>query len=386
MTMKALFVSHCNDLSGANKSFLNLIENLKDIMDIVVLCNQYPGGLTDRLDAIGIEYIKADYNWWYIKPRKKKIKQIYRKLADKHAYKKKWLTAALLEKLNEENFDIVYTNTSTVDAGVKIAEILNIPHVWHIREFGKEDFDFIPMFSFEKYQSAFQKSKKIIVISEALKKKYCSYVNENKLVKIYNGFEIEKLQSDSLKHNLKKKINIIVTGQVCVGKGQVQAIRAVSKLYSEGYPVHLYIAGEVDQNYLNPILIDYPDNKKWLSILGSVKDMYALRNEMDIELVCSRSEAFGRVTLEAMLHSIPVIGSRAGGTPELISDHKTGLLFEYGNVDELVYCIKELCSNQTLYELIVENARKYAGNFTIQRTAEQVFEVLKSVSSDTNDE
>ena len=74
MTMKALFVSHCNDLSGANKSFLGLIEKLKDRMDIIVLCNQDSGGLTDCLDTIGIEYIKADYGWWYIKPRKKKVK------------------------------------------------------------------------------------------------------------------------------------------------------------------------------------------------------------------------------------------------------------------------------------------------------------------------
>ena len=146
----------------------------------------------------------------------------------------------------------------------------------------------------------------------------------------------------------------------------------------------MYIAGEVDHNYLDPILVDYPDNKKWLSVLGCVKDMYALRNKMDIELVCSRSEAFGRVTLEAMLHSIPVIGSRSGGTPELINDHQTGLLYEYENIDELVCCIKELCNNQKLYEAIVENARKYASNFTIQRTAEEVFEVLKSAGSGTN--
>ena len=382
--MKALFVSHCNDLSGANKSFLSLIKKLKDRIDITVLCNQDAGGLTDCLDTIGIEYIKANYSWWYIKPRKKRVKQLYRRLVDKHAYKKKWLTSSLLKELNEKKIDIVYTNTSTVDAGIKIAEALGIPHVWHVREFGKEDFEFIPMFSFEKYQSTFQKSKKIIVISEALKKKYCSYVEENKIVKVYNGFEIEKLRSTSLKHDLNKRINIVVTGQVCSGKGQIQAIKAIANLYSERYPVHLYIAGEVDHNYLDPILVDYPDNKKWLSVLGCVKDMYALRNKMDIELVCSRSEAFGRVTLEAMLHSIPVIGSRSGGTPELINDHQTGLLYEYENIDELVCCIKELCNNQKLYEAIVENARKYASNFTIQRTAEEVFEVLKSAGSGTN--
>ncbi|MDY4970174.1 MAG: glycosyltransferase family 4 protein, partial [Lachnospiraceae bacterium] len=311
--------------------------------------------------------------------------KLYRKLKDTHAYKKQWLTSSLLEKLRAEDFSIVYTNTSTVDAGAKIAEALNIPHVWHIREFGKEDFELIPISPFDVYQQTFQKAKKIIVISEALKEKYVAYVDEDKLTRIYNGFEIEKLLCAPSEHDLSKRMNILVTGQVCPGKGQEQAIRAVAKLYSEGYLVHLYIAGEVDHSYLDPILAEYSNHSKWLSVLGIVKDMYALRKSMDIELVCSRSEAFGRVTLEAMLHSIPVIGSRAGGTPELINDHETGLLFEYGNIDELVACIKGLCSNPDVYDSIVKNAREYASEFTIQKTADQVFSVLKSIGSDENE-
>lgn len=383
--MKVLFVAHCNDLSGANKSFLSLIKTLKDKMDIVVLCNQYQGGLTDSLDAIGIQYIKADYAWWYIRPRNKLFKQLYRRLKDSYAYKKKWLTASLLEQLKRENFEIVYTNTSTIDAGIKIAEKLEIPHVWHVREFGQEDFGLIPMFPCQIYQQTFEKSNKIIVISEALKKKYASYIDDGKLVKIYNGFEVEKMLCNSAQHDLSKRINIIVTGQVCSGKGQIQAIEAVYKLYSNGYPIHLYIAGEVDDTYLKPILTKYSNYEEWLSILGCVEDMYILRKQMDIELVCSRCEAFGRVTLEAMLHSIPVIGSKAGGTPELINDHETGLLFEYGNVDELVSCIKELCNNQKLYSLIMKNAKNYATAFTIQKTADLVFEVFKSIGNDKNE-
>jgi glycosyltransferase involved in cell wall biosynthesis len=46
-------------------------------------------------------------------------------------------------------------------------------------------------------------------------------------------------------------------------------------------------------------------------------------------------ETFGLVVAEAMGHGLPVIASRIGALPELIEDHRTGLLFTPGNAEEL---------------------------------------------------
>jgi len=46
----------------------------------------------------------------------------------------------------------------------------------------------------------------------------------------------------------------------------------------------------------------------------------------NIILVCSRSEAFGRVTVEGMLCGKPIIGARSGATPELVKEGFNGLL------------------------------------------------------------
>lgn len=48
-----------------------------------------------------------------------------------------------------------------------------------------------------------------------------------------------------------------------------------------------------------------------------------MRKKIDVELVCSRSEAFGRVTIESMMSSNPVIGANTGGTKELIIEGLT---------------------------------------------------------------
>ena len=54
-------------------------------------------------------------------------------------------------------------------------------------------------------------------------------------------------------------------------------------------------------------------------------------------LVCSKAEAFGRVTAEAMAAGCPVVGRASGGTLELM-EQKTGLLFS-GGFEQLAQCM-----------------------------------------------
>ena len=51
--------------------------------------------------------------------------------------------------------------------------------------------------------------------------------------------------------------------------------------------------------------------------------------------MCSRAEAFGRVTVEAMKLGLPVIGAARGATPELVRDGWNGLLYAHGDANEL---------------------------------------------------
>ena len=49
-----------------------------------------------------------------------------------------------------------------------------------------------------------------------------------------------------------------------------------------------------------------------INMLGQVRNLPEIRKNNDIELVCSKSEAFGRVTIEAMMSMMPVIGANTG--------------------------------------------------------------------------
>jgi L-malate glycosyltransferase len=83
---------------------------------------------------------------------------------------------------------------------------------------------------------------------------------------------------------------------------------------------------------------------------------------IDIFVSCSVSEAFSNSLLEAMACGCCVVGSRVGGTPELIADGQRGLLFESGNVDELTAKLTMLIKDASLRKRLAANAAAFASD------------------------
>ena len=97
-------------------------------------------------------------------------------------------------------------------------------------------------------------------------------------------------------------------------------------------------------------------------------------------LMCSHAEAFGRVTVEALKGGRPVIGSRSGGTLELITEGVDGLLFTPGDVDDLAAAITRLATEPGLLRLMSDAALDLnRDRYTIDEEIEQFVEVLGDV-------
>lgn len=97
-------------------------------------------------------------------------------------------------------------------------------------------------------------------------------------------------------------------------------------------------------------------------------------------LVCpSLYETVGYVNLEAMASRIPVIGSNTGGIPHIISDRKTGLLFESGNAQELEFKLNEIKEDYHLRKEITENAWQFVQRFESRKTIQELDKFYESV-------
>ena len=94
-------------------------------------------------------------------------------------------------------------------------------------------------------------------------------------------------------------------------------------------------------------------------LLGRIDEasLHALYEAADLFIHAPRFEGSSLVTLEAMAHRLPVVGTRAGGIPDKV-DRETGRIVEPGDVASLALAIDELSSDAALRTRLGENARR----------------------------
>jgi len=386
--MKILVVTHDSNFSGgANRSLYMVLKRLKNTYHVEcdVLLPKKHGELNKKLEELEIPYFSVPY-FGVVSGIRNDGKDLLRKAKVSVGYYiEKYWSRYLFNRLKAKKYDLVYTNTRLPILGALLAEKLRIPHVIHVREFLTEE----PLLGKWGYEQVYQRSNRVILISEALKEKYEQYVPSEKLMTIHNGIDsplnlkpaFEKTKTDEPYH-------IIITGRLVPDKGQLDAIKAIEKIvYEEGGNIHLHIVGSSPKRshitwYAKEIQ-DYVTLKKlspYVTFHGEVNDMVSLREKMDIELMCAIRETFGRVTVEGMRSGLFLIGSNTGGTLEIITDHQTGLLYEQGSVDELKEKIKLAISNKELYKKIASNGYHYSQlNFTPKKNVEEIYHVFKEV-------
>ena len=80
----------------------------------------------------------------------------------------------------------------------------------------------------------------------------------------------------------------------------------------------------------------------------------------DVLLLPSDQESFGLAALEAMACEVPVIASRVGGIPEVVTDGETGFLSEVGDVEKMAEDAARLLQDATLRREMGKRARESA--------------------------
>ncbi len=78
----------------------------------------------------------------------------------------------------------------------------------------------------------------------------------------------------------------------------------------------------------------------------SRRDLPALLWHCDVALLPSRREGFGVAALEAMAAALPVVASRIGGIPEIISGPDHGVLCEPGSAEPLAGGIRKVLGDE----------------------------------------
>lgn len=107
-------------------------------------------------------------------------------------------------------------------------------------------------------------------------------------------------------------------------------IRAVPILQKSCPGARLLIVGSgPDEAMLRQLAVELRVTD-YVHFAGYQPNTQAYYAVMDVFALASASEAFGLVLVEAMLASLPVVATRVGGIPSVVSDGETGLLVNPG--------------------------------------------------------
>lgn len=375
--MNILFLAHDSSLYGASQSLLALVIYLKNNTNVnIKVLLPYKGVIEQKLQDANINYEIIAYPRIDYKGDKKKLTDII-KIYLKYFYQKEKSIKQLNKIILSFKPTVIYTNCIVIKIGLDLALKYNIKHVWHIREYGWEDYSLKFIGGKKKLEKNIKKSLSIFV-SENLKNYWAAH--SDKALVIYNGvFSNNNIINNKISTSINN-YKIILPGAITKGKGQLLALQALRIVKEKIPPVTLHIFGDVlDKDYYKQ-MYSYINNHALHNAVHFYKfeqDKYKIYNDASILISCACREAFGRTIIEGMLNYIPVIANNSGGVQEIITHKENGLLFNNSAIELANYIIL-LFTNDILNNKIKTNAYKYAiDNYSVELYGSKIYQLIK---------
>jgi glycosyltransferase involved in cell wall biosynthesis len=140
------------------------------------------------------------------------------------------------------------------------------------------------------------------------------------------------------------------------------AIRAFAEVEKRRINATLSIAGPVMDRQEADRILAMARTLRSFSYLGdlSPQEVRQVMGAADVFLNTSINEGMSGAILEAMAEGLPVLASSVSGNAALIRNGENGLLFDPGNLGELIEAMKRLCKDNGLRRALGENGRRIA--------------------------
>ena len=238
-----------------------------------------------------------------------------------------------------------------------ISKVLRIPFIWHVRVIDSAGW---------KDKLISRLCDRIIVISDAVGKKFRRYGTSDKFIKIYNAVDTgifkPALANAHLRFELAPNGSGVMIGmfsRLDWWKGHALLFNAVRRISDKipGPEIMFLIVGDGPEKRNLMELADSLGIREKINFTGLRDNIPELMNLCDVIVNPSiRPEPFGRVVIEAMACGKTVIATDMGGHKEIIADGVDGLLVR-PDADALAGAILKAASDTELRSRISANAR-----------------------------
>lgn len=143
-------------------------------------------------------------------------------------------------------------------------------------------------------------------------------------------------------------------------KRPVDCVEILSKVLKKGVKARLVMVGDGNERTNAEHRARCLGIAEKCSFVGKQPKIVDYLSASDVLLLPSEQESFGLAALEAMACELPVVASRVGGVPEVVTDQETGFLSAVGDTDKMADDAAKLLTNEEFRVAMGKRARESA--------------------------
>lgn len=373
---KVLYIINHTHLYGSNVALLNIIEEITNFGIEPMIVVGHNGPLCEELNKrdIAHEIICHQFHIYPIVKSWRNVISFLPRLIQMLIVNFK-AEQKIKEVVKKFQPDLIHTNIGPTHIGYNVAKKMNIPHVWHIREYQDLDFGMKP---FPLKKSFINKLNSDNNNSIGITKGIFNHFNMNKNARvIYDGV----MKEESIQFVEKKDNYFLFLGRLEETKGIRQLLIAFIDFAAFNDDYELLIAGSGSDVFVNELkdIVNESGFVKRIHFLGFRTDISELLSKATALIVPSKNEGFGFITVEAMFNGCLVVGNNSGGTKEILEAENLGIL--YTGHKELVSILKEIVTLEieNYYPMIKKAQIAASKLYSQEQNANNIYNFYKDI-------
>ena len=282
-------------------------------------------------------------------------------------------------KLYSNTFDAAYI-TVTLNGFALLRDYLLVllckahstKRIYHIHMKGARERGARSWFFRSVYRSLF-KAAEVIHVSNSLFSDLEGFVAPERFRVVPNGIlpppsevEVRKVRAVGPSRSC---LNVLFLSNMLRAKGALDLLEASLRLFEEGVDHRLtFVGAPRDDGIVEDILTAAKKVGGRIAFAGPLfdADKWRALADADIFVFPTHNECLPLAVIEAMSIGLPIIASREGAIPDLISSEVNGLLFPPKNVDALTDALRRLLLDASLRNDLGQEAKKsYRQQYTL---------------------
>lgn len=334
------------------------------------------------LDAAEGRVVFAPLYWWNRKTRsavwKRPVHEVLQAARTGLALKSASVVARAVRRFGA---DLIHTNTILTPEGGLAAAGLGLPHVWHIRELVGDGSPFRFWVEGKPFGRVLARlASGVVANSAATASAIGPWLPSNLLFEtIENGVDVNRFATTMRPD--RAPIVVAMVGSVTTRWKKhalfIDAIAALDSRVAIDARIYGHLPAASDRYFLD-LQERAAGCGRSLRFMGFVDDPATIMNDIDILVHPADGESFGRIAVEAMAASVPVVGVRGGGIGAVVDDGVTGFLADNDDAKGIARALEPLLQDRSLRIRIGEmGATRAAARFSLESHAEKVMSLYR---------